>query len=148
MKKLILLTLIISNIAFAQMTPMSGAYKYCYTETDLEKEAFLNIVKFENGLGIQMYSDGFPISMIIKLDGKKHTTTERISEYKFEYLAAYKNNILKLVFTNERDARMLGFNQEHIFKFNGLLATFTFNGEKISCRMRLPCERYPCESKD
>lgn len=144
MKKLTLLILLIANLATAQITPMSGSYKHCYTESNLNKDAFLNIVKFDNGLGMQMFNDGFPISMILKLDGKKHITQERISEYEFEYLASYKNNILKIVFTNERDAFMLGLNQKQIFKFNGLLATFVFNGDKISCRMRLPCERYPC----
>lgn len=141
MKKLFyLLITILSQLTFANVFP--GEYKYCYDQNNKAIDAYLNIVDFkEEGTGIQIYKDGFPISVILKLDGSKYTTRERISGFEFEYSAFYKNGILKIVFTDKRDAEVLGLNQTQVIKFEGMLATFVYNQEKIYCRMRLACDR-------
>ena len=138
MRKLLYLLFIFSIFAHAQNKPFVGEYKYCYDDNNQSIQAYLNLVDFQNaGLGIQIYTNGFPISIILKLNGQSYITTERISGYEFEYRAFYKNNLLKIVFTDERDAQVLGLNQTHVIKFQGALVSFVFDQIKIHCRQNI-----------
>lgn len=132
---------------FAYSGPLVGEYKYCVLDGE-DIEAYLNIVRFDKDTyGFQIIHNEFPVSFKLVLDGKKRVSKERISEMPFEYRAKYGQNLLKLVFRDPERGRAIGLNPKWVIQFNGLVASFVFDGDRLSCRMKPPCGRYPCREK-